>query len=227
MLPVPINEENLDLPESTLEGFRICAAFICERVRTFRRLVKYLDHPMAIDDMTLVEMDKHKGHFNPELIEALFRDHNIVGVVSEAGCPGIADPGYRYVEWAHKNDVKVRSFVGPNSILLALMSSGFSGQKFSFHGYLDQNKNQLSKDLSRLEKESQRTKTCQIFMETPYRNRQVLEVALAVLSDDTRLHIAADIRSGTEYCRTQSVSEWKRTKAPDLHKRPAIFILKA
>lgn len=225
LLPLPISDDHLDLPESTLSAIRSCDVFICERVRTFRRLVKQFDHPTTIDDMTLIEMDKHDADTNPKVLQDLFSKHDMIGVVSEAGCPGVADPGYRYVRWAHEHDVIVQSFIGPSSILLALMSSGFSGQKFTFHGYLDAKRPLLTKDLYRLEKECHKSKASQIFIEAPYRNMQVMETALTVLSPKTLLHVSCDLRTSTEYSCTKSIAEWKKVPLPQLHKRPAIFII--
>lgn len=226
LLPLPISDNNGDLPKDTLEAFRACTAFVCERVRTFRRWVKHLDHPLAIDDMTLVEMEKHDPGANVPQLDQLMRKHDRIGIVSEAGCPGIADPGFRYAAWAHRHNIRVRAFTGPNSLMLALMNSGFSGQNFAFHGYLSARKGELATDLERLEKDSRHHGRAQIFIEAPYRNRQVVEVALSTLSPDTLLHISVDLHADTEWCLTKTVGEWKKMKLPDLHKRPAVFVVK-
>lgn len=227
LLPLPISEHADDLPPATLKAFQQCTAFVCERVRTFRRWVKYLNHPLAIDDMTLIEMEKHDPIAGMAEMDQLKKDHQYIGIVSEAGCPGIADPGYRYATWAHGHDMTVRSFSGPNSLLLALMNSGFSGQNFAFHGYLSAKKNLLAKDLQQLERESTQMERAQIFIEAPYRNRQILEVAFATLSPSTRFHISVDLRTEQEWSRTLSIADWKKSSLPDLHKRPAVFILNA
>lgn len=227
MLPLPISEDVSDLPDATLKAFRRSAVFICERVRTFRRWVKHIEHPLAIDDMVLIEMNKHNPGEQLSMLGGLFRSHDIIGIVSEAGCPGIADPGYRFALWAHENDLVVRSFTGPSSISLALMNSGFSGQHFTFHGYLSAKKPMLAKELKQLESRSLSQKSAQIFIEAPYRNQQVMEQAILHLQPQTMFHVSVDLRTEQEWSCTRTIANWKKSKWPDLHKRPAVFILRS
>ena len=145
--------------------------------------------------------------------------------MSEAGCPGVADPGALVVEWAHKNGFVVAPLVGPSSILLALMGSGFNGQSFQFHGYLSAKKGEIGRDLKRLEDIARNKKQAQIFIETPYRNMALIESAFANLQSATRFCIAADLTTPPQYIVTKTIAEWKKTELPDLHKKPAIFLL--
>ena len=159
---------------------------------------------------------------DPFLKPCLHGEH--VGLLSEAGCPGIADPGADIVSIAHKENIKVVPLVGPSSILLALMSSGMNGQSFAFNGYLPIDKSERKKSLKSLEKLSLDKKQTQLFIETPYRNNKMLEDICSSLHPNTRVCVACDITLPTEYIKTQTVNEWKHTNI-DLHKRPAIFII--
>ena len=150
-----------------------------------------------------------------------------IGLLSEAGCPGIADPGAVIVEIAHRIGIEVHPLVGPSSILLALMGAGMNGQNFCFHGYLSPKKELLPKELKRLEQLSTKNKQTQIFIETPYRNNQLIETALKVLNANTRFCIAVDLTTDKAFIQTKKINLWKKGKRPDFHKRPAIFLLDA
>jgi 16S rRNA (cytidine1402-2'-O)-methyltransferase len=147
-----------------------------------------------------------------------------VGLMSEAGCPGIADPGAEIVEKAHRMGIKVIPLVGPSSILLALMASGFNGQSFTFHGYLPIDKVERSKQIRELESMAEKNNQTQIFIETPFRNNPMLEEILKTAHPKTRLCIACDLTSATEFIQTKTIAEWQK-KVPELHKRPAIFLI--
>ena len=147
-----------------------------------------------------------------------------VGVISDAGCPGIADPGALVVQSAHRQGIKVVPLVGPSSLLLGMMASGFNGQNFAFNGYLPIDKQERKKALKRLEKRSQEEAQSQLFIETPYRNNQLLESMMSVLHPDTQICVACDITLPSEYIKTATVSEWAKIKV-DLNKRPTLFIL--
>ncbi|MEL6812781.1 MAG: SAM-dependent methyltransferase [Bacteroidota bacterium] len=147
-----------------------------------------------------------------------------VGVISDAGCPGIADPGAAVVMAAHSKGIKVVPLVGPSSILLAMMASGFNGQNFAFNGYLPIDKKDRRSEIKRLERLSAEQEQSQLFIETPYRNNQMLESLMNVLQPQTQVCVACDITLPTEYIKTQSVEAWKRTKV-DLNKRPTLFII--
>ena len=150
-----------------------------------------------------------------------------MGIISEAGCPGIADPGAELVALAHRRGYRVCPLVGPSSILLALMASGCSGQHFSFNGYLPVKDNERSKALKNYEKESALENRSQIFIETPYRNLKLFQEMLHVLSLQTKLTVACDITTDNEYIKTKTIREWKQLPPPAIDKRPAIFILYA
>jgi 16S rRNA (cytidine1402-2'-O)-methyltransferase len=200
--------------------------FIAENARTARRFIKETGPPYAIEELHISELDKHQEQDIGMLIEPAMKGHNI-GLLSEAGCPAVADPGNLVVAYAHQNDIQVIPLAGPSSVIMALMSSGLNGQRFQFHGYLSPEKSQLVQDLKRLEEISRRDQATQIFIETPYRNKQIIEAALRTLSNQTQLHIAADITSSNAFLLTMSVREWKSYPIPDLHKRPTVFCLMA
>lgn len=147
-----------------------------------------------------------------------------VGLLSEAGCPGVADPGAEIVKIAHTEGIQVVPLVGPSSILLALMGSGMNGQSFTFHGYLPIEKKERKQELKNLERSSSEKNQAQIFIETPYRNNQLLEDMTLILNPSTRVCVACDLTLSTEYLFTQTASQWAKTKV-DLHKRPTIFII--
>ncbi|PKA81911.1 16S rRNA (cytidine1402-2'-O)-methyltransferase [Ulvibacter sp. MAR_2010_11] len=159
----------------------------------------------------------------PAMLSPCFEGYD-VGVISDAGCPGIADPGASVVEQAHLNGIKVVPLVGPSSILMAMMASGFNGQNFAFNGYLPIDKRDRKDEIKRLEKLSSESNQSQLFIETPYRNNQMLESLTAVLHDDTRLCIACDITLPTEFIKTTTIALWKKIKV-DLNKRPTLFII--
>ena len=149
------------------------------------------------------------------------------GILSEAGAPAVADPGAKLIKMAHQNGIKVVPLVGPSSILLALMSSGFNGQSFAFHGYLPLDQNKKTSMISQLEGESRRHDRTQMFMEAPYRNNEMLRDILKTCASNTRVCVAVDITLPTEQIISKYVSEWKSDKVPDLNKRPAIFMIYA
>ena len=199
--------------------------FFAENLRTARRFVSELKTGKRIEELDFYEMDKDtpESETAPQL-EILLRGHD-AGVLSEAGCPGIADPGSVAVRWAHRHGVAVVPLVGPSSILLALMASGMNGQSFTFHGYLPIDKDSRIKELKRLEKEAQKHQT-QIFMETPYRNNALLADILQNCQPQTLLCIATQITAPDEMIATRTVQQWRGSK-PDLHKKPTIFLLYA
>lgn len=225
MIPIPISEGNLDtvLP-STIELIHNLRFFVGENARTTRRFISSTKPPYALQDVSVLELDKHNP-VNPEDLLFPLLEGKDIGVMSEAGCPGIADPGSNLASWAHKNGVKVVPLVGPSSILLALMASGLNGQSFTFHGYLSPKRDGLKQDLKRLEADSRKNHGTQIFIEAPYRNRQVLEIALSTLNDSTNFSIASDLTAINEYVMTNSVGHWRKAEMPDLHKKASIFLL--
>lgn len=198
--------------------------FIVEDVRTARRFLKKSNPTIDIDSLTFYVLNQHTS---PEELGGFLKpmfDGNDIGVLSEAGCPAIADPGADVVAIAQRHNFTVVPLVGPSSILLSLMASGFNGQSFAFVGYLPIQPDERSKALKKLESRAYSENQSQIFIETPYRNMKMLEEILRVCQPATRLCIAADITLETEFIKTKTVKEWK-TKLPELSKRPCIFIL--
>ena len=226
LIPTPLHEDTLSsLPAHTIEVIHSLDVFIVERAKTCRRFISKTKPPKAIHDMVFVELDKHDPGANYPIIKNLFAEHDRVGFMSEAGCPGVADPGSEFVWQAHTMGIAVVPLTGPSSILLALMASGLNGQNFHFHGYLSPKKDQVKKDIQRLEKTS-RPKSCtQIFIETPYRNKAMIEALLNTLNPDTKLCIAANITAPDAYIQSHTIRQWKTITLPDLHKIPCIFLL--
>jgi 16S rRNA (cytidine1402-2'-O)-methyltransferase len=226
LIPVPIAEAALHtLPEYVLEVVRHLDVFIVERAKTARHFVKSTGPSRPIQEMIFTEIDDR------EAAEATFFDAlragKDIGLLSEAGCPGIADPGAAIVALAHREGVPVKPLVGPSSLLLALMASGMNGQKFTFHGYLSPKRPELARDLRRLEQASRGQQHTQLFIETPYRSQMVLETALEHLQPDTRFGVAQDLSGAQEWIRVQPVKIWKKMPPVTLDKRPAVFLLLA
>ena len=226
LLPVPLGENALKtLPQYLIDRMHTLDYFIAERARTARRFLKSTGIERPISELHIAELNKRTTPAErARLLDPCLAGHN-VGLLSEAGCPAVADPGALVVARAHELDIEVVPLVGPSSILLALMGSGMNGQGFTFHGYLSQKPNELARDLKRLEREAQRNRFTQLCIETPYRNDKFLQTALSNLSPQTRLGIAADLTLDTEYVRTKTVAEWQKNPLPDLHKRPTIFMI--
>ena len=198
--------------------------YLVENVRTARRFISALQIGITIDALDFKEVNKRTGTEEIDsLLEPLNKGKN-VGLMSEAGCPAVADPGSQVVEAAHKSDIKVVPLVGPSSILLALMASGFSGQSFAFHGYLPIDDHKKRKRLVSLEKRSLEFQETQIFMETPFRNKQLFKAILQHCNPETRLSIAKNLTADNEWISTKKIRDWK-LEEPDLHKAPVIFSL--
>ena len=198
--------------------------FIVEDVRTARRFLKKCDPTINIDELIFFVLNKHTSPVDLQSFIQPLKQGNDVGLLSEAGCPAIADPGADVVALAQSANIQVIPLVGPSSILLALMASGFNGQSFAFTGYLPIQENEKVKMLKMLEKRIYAESQTQIFIETPYRNMKTLADILFVCQPETKLCVAADITLSTEYIKTKSIQNWKGN-LPDLNKRPSIFIL--
>jgi 16S rRNA (cytidine1402-2'-O)-methyltransferase len=227
LIPSFLDENSLQvLPPYLLDAVKECQSFFVENERSARRYLKALWKEMVIDDYEWYPI--HKAE---EEVKAIFRqklkEGKTIGLISEAGCPGVADPGQLLTGVAHESGAIVRPLVGPSSILLALMGSGMNGQQFRFAGYLPVDPAGRAKALKDLEAESQRLHCTQIFIETPYRNNQLLETILSTCRPATRLCIAANLTGPDEFIRTKTVQEWTAAASPDLHKQPAIFCLLA
>lgn len=198
--------------------------YIVENEKTARRFIKKISSGKSQASLKINILNKFTKETElPDYLNPCLEGNN-VGLLSEAGCPAIADPGAEIVKIAHQKEIQVVPLVGPSSILLALMSSGMNGQSFAFNGYLPIEKSERKSALKQLEQLSFEKKQTQIFIETPYRNNKMLQDICASLNEHTRVCVACDITLPTEYIKTQTVKGWKRT-AVDLHKRPAIFIV--
>lgn len=200
--------------------------FLVENPRSARRYISSLKLGINIEELHLEVLDKDTP---PEQVSQLMMpllNGADIGVISEAGCPGIADPGALAVAFAHQKGIQVVPLSGPSSMFLALMGSGFSGQSFAFHGYLPIDKKERAAALKKLEQESVREKRAQLFMETPFRNNQLLADALASLSPQTKLCIAKNLTAADELIQTKTIADWKNQPI-DLHKVPTVFILQA
>ena len=226
LIPTPLGEDALHtIPPYVVEIIHRLDTFIAERAKTARHFIKATLPPYPLSSLTVFEIDENTQKVDYQAVAKILNSGKSIGVMSEAGCPGVADPGALVVEWAHKNGFIVAPLVGPSSILLALMGSGFNGQSFQFHGYLSAKKGEIGRDLKRLEDIARNKKQAQIFIETPYRNMALIESAFANLQSATRFCIAADLTTPPQYIVTKTIAEWKKTELPDLHKRPCIFLL--
>ena len=212
------------LPISVKKVIELVDNYIVENEKTARHFIKKISSGKSQPSLIINVLNKFTNESElPSFLDAC-EQGKPVGLLSEAGCPGIADPGSEIVKIAHKKNIQVVPLVGPSSILLAMMASGMNGQNFSFNGYLPIDNSELRKSLKNLERESFNKNSSQIFIETPYRNNKMLEEICNVLSPDTNVCVASDITLPSEYIKTQTVKKWKHTKV-DLHKRPTIFII--
>ena len=198
--------------------------FIVENIRTARRFLKKTEPSIDINALTFFTLNKHTSKESiVSFLNPVIEGYS-VGIISEAGCPTIADPGAEVVALAQQKNIRVIPLVGPSSILLALMASGFNGQSFAFHGYLPIDNEQRIKTLKMLEQGIYSENQTQLFIETPYRNNKILDDILRTCKSSTKLCIAADITLDNDYIKTRSIGEWRKQK-PDLSKRPCIFAL--
>ena len=215
------------LPQQVQHTAAGLAHFVVENAKTARAQLKLLDFPGALRDTEIHELPRED---TPAALDALLAPalagHDI-GLMSEAGCPAVADPGARLVARAHALGLRVVPLVGPSSILLALMASGLNGQSFAFHGYLPVNDAERDSRLRALEDESRRAQRTQIFIETPYRNERMLDALLRVCRPETRLCVARDLTTADEWICSQTVAQWRKAPRPDLARRPALFLILA
>ena len=226
LIPVTLGDTSLEkvLPSYNKEIILQIKHFIVEEVRTARRFLKKVEPSIDIDSLTFYPLNKHTlateiiGYLKP-LVAG-----EPMGVISEAGCPAIADPGADVVAIAQRRGLKVVPLVGPSSILLSVMGSGFNGQSFAFHGYLPIDQAERTRKIKQLEQRAYAEDQTQLFIETPYRNRRLLEELLQTCRPQTRLCIACNVTCEDEYIRTRTVKEWKGN-LPDLEKRPCIFLI--
>jgi len=229
LIPCPISDETEPwdvLPAANKAVMDALDYFIVENTRTARRFLSKAGVARPIDGLEFRELNEHTaaGREVEELVRPLLEGRS-AGVISEAGVPGIADPGALVVEACHRRGIRVTPLVGPSSIVLALMASGLNGQSFAFNGYLPVKPPERAQAIRRLERRARSEGQSQLFIETPYRNAGLMEQLLRVLAPATRLTVAADITSPGEFIATHTVEEWRRERLPEIRKRPAIFIV--
>lgn len=229
MIPCPIAETRPlwdVLPRANYEVMNALDYFIVENIRSARRFLSKAGVERRIEELEFVELNEHTTR--PEEVERMLRpvlEGHSAGVISEAGVPGVADPGADIVALAHRHGIKVVPLVGPSSILMSVMASGLNGQSFAFVGYLPVKDGERERRLRELERRAQQERQAQLFIEAPYRNVKLFEALLRTLSPKMRLTVATDITAPEEYIRTLSVEEWRKQGVPDVQKRPTIFVL--
>ena len=226
LIPTPLSEEAMHtIPPYVIEIVHSLDTFVVERAKTARHFIKATEPPYPLSSVNVFEIDDKTQTIDYQEIGKILDRGKSIGLMSDAGCPGVADPGAIVVAWAHRCGYDVLPLVGPSSILLALMGSGMNGQSFQFHGYLSAKRGEIGKDLKRLEDIARRTKQTQIFIETPYRNKALIDALLVSLQPNTKLCIACDLTAAPQYLVTKSIADWRKTTIPDLNKHPAIFLL--
>lgn len=226
LIPIPISDNALHTlaPEIGIHTLEIKHYFV-ENIRTARRFLKSIHPSIVIDDLSFSEIDKHTGH-DVSLLKQWLKEAHLIGIMSESGCPGIADPGAEIVAIAQEMDVNIVPLTGPNSMILALMASGLNGQSFAFNGYLPIKDPARSQKIKQLEELSAKEKQTQLFIETPYRNNPLLDELLKHCRGNTRICIAQNITADNAFIKTKTADAWRKNK-PALEKAPAVFLLLA
>ncbi len=226
LIPTPLGATALDavLPEATRRIAAGLSTFVVEHAKTARAFLKQVGTALPIQQLTLLELNEHTKPAELKALLAPLLAGQDVGLISEAGCPAVADPGADLVRLAHQHGIKVKPLTGPSSILLALMGSGLVGQRFAFHGYLPAKPEERGKALKDLEKQAEKDDAAQAFIETPYRNTAMLESILAACRDDTWLCVACDLTLDSELVVSRRVSEW-RGNLPEVERRPCVFLI--
>ena len=225
LIPVTLGGDDFlkVIPEKVISLTKLLRFFIVEDIRSARRFLRLIDKAFPINDTVFFELNKHTAESEISNYLAPVLKGSDIGVMSEAGLPGIADPGARIISLAHQKNIKVIPLSGPSSIILALISSGFNGQNFSFNGYLPVKLAEKISKIKQLEKKSREGYT-QIFMETPFRNQKMFESIIATCDNETMLCIASDITLPSEFIRTMKISEWKRN-IPSLNDKLVVFVM--
>lgn len=230
LIPVPLGDmPPADvMPARNIEILRHIRHFVVEDVRSARRFLKKADRTIDIDALAFYPLDKHTRENHPEeldrYLDPLEKEGESIGLISEAGCPAVADPGADIVGKAQRRGLRVVPLVGPSSILLGLMASGFNGQSFAFHGYLPIDQGERTRRLKQLEQRAYAEDQTQIFIETPYRNNRLMQEIISTCRPQTRLCIAAELTCPTESVSTRTCAQWKG-HLPDLSKRPTLFLI--
>lgn len=229
LIPVTLGDNLIDkaLPPDVVTLARRLDTFVVENEKTARRFLGAIKTAKPVRELTLLTLNEHTTEKElPALLAPLLAGQD-VGLMSEAGCPGIADPGAQLAALAHRKGIRVAPLVGPSSLLLALMASGLDGQRFTFLGYLPSEKAARVQKLREIEQQSRKNRETQIFIETPYRNQHLLQDILANCHAETRLCVASNISLETESIRSQRVADWNKAPLPDLHKQLTVFLLLA
>ncbi len=227
LIPVTLGDSPIErvLPSDNLKVIWQIKHFIVEDIRSARRFLKKAAKEINIDELTFFTLNQHTSPDEIATFLNPMQQNFDVGIISEAGCPAIADPGADVVRIAQERNYKVVPLVGPSSILLALMASGFNGQSFAFHGYLPIQPQERIKALKKLENRIYSENQTQLFIETPYRNMKMFEDIVNHCDSRTKLCIAADLTLDTEYVKTNTISVWKKQSKPEIDKKPSIFLL--
>lgn len=229
LIPVPLGSTppQDSLPHTVLAAVRPLTHFIVEQAKTARAFLKSAGTDKPLQELQLEELNEHTRHNALGRLLAPLRAGLDVGLLSEAGCPAIADPGANLVALAQQEGIRVVPLIGPSSLLLALMASGLNGQRFAFHGYLPAKDVERSKVLRELESESKKRSQTQLFIETPYRNRAMFDAILQACQPATRLTVATDLTLSGESILTRTIQQWKKQTPPEIERRPTVFLLLA
>lgn len=229
LIPVPLGATAPEavLPAPVLAQIRPLTHFVVENAKSARAFLKAVGTTQPLQSLLLEELNEHTPQAAlQKLLEPLLAGHN-VGLVSEAGCPAVADPGADLVALAQQNGIRVVPLIGPSSLLLGLMASGLNGQRFAFLGYLPSKPAERAKALRDIEAESRKQRQTQLFIETPYRNRPMLDALLTTCQPSTRLTLATDLTLPSESIVTLTIADWKKRTPPDIERRPTVFLLLA
>lgn len=226
LVPSPLgdNEASEVLPQFLFDTIKPIRHFVVEEIRTARRFLSKVGFKGMIDSLSFYELNEHTEQAQVESYLQVLLSGEDCALISEAGLPAVADPGASLVELAHRYDIEIIPFVGPSSLMLALMSSGMNGQRFTFLGYIPAKTEQRRSFLKTMEKDSKNRKETQIFIETPYRNDAMMKDILSVCNDSTRICVAADITLPSAMIRTRTVAQWKKTGL-EIGKRPCVFLM--
>ncbi len=231
LIPVTLGDDNIaallptSLPPEVIKTAQNLEHFVVESEKTARQFLSAIKTAKPVRELTLNLLNEHTLNKEVAALLSPLLAGKDVGLMSDAGCPGVADPGAKLVALAHQKNIKVVPFVGPSSILLSLIASGLNGQQFAFLGYLPVDKQARNVKLKEIEKRSQSHNETQIFIETPYRNQHMLEAILTSCNANTRLCVASQVSLLDEMIVTKRISEWKQSTLPDLHKKPTVFLL--
>ena len=229
LIPVPLGPTapKDSLPANVLEIIRPLTHFVVEEAKTARAFLKAAGTDTALQALQIEELNEHtKADALDRLLSPLRAGHDI-GLLSEAGCPAVADPGANLVALAQKENLRVVPLIGPSSLLLALMASGLNGQRFAFQGYLPAKEIERSKAIRDLETESRKRQQTQLFIETPYRNAAMFQSILQSCQPNTRLTVATDLTLSSEFVSTKTIQQWKKQTPPEIERRPTVFLLLA